>query len=205
MPGTSLRDYQAYVQLDRQVQRLELNQQRRAGSVENADTYRFRLSPTCPPSTSITFHGGLAWWPAYSSYPAGFFIPTYTVDLSDTSKTYGEFIFSNANWYSAVLLGLEQDMWPPPAPPDTWPDTLPDGCIYLARSGDEFETAVEAEVTVRELVGSRVARYGVCMGGVVLRNNGNIIDYNQFLPIDPINRGRSYIFGNQKRYGWELA
>jgi hypothetical protein len=186
------------------VRSLVRRQDRRAAYVENADTYRFRLSPTCPPSTSIHFHGGLAWWPVYSLYPAGFFIPSYTVDLLDTTKTYGEFIFDNANWYVAALLGVDQDMWPPPEPPDTWPDTLPDNCLYIY-SSDEFETAAEAEVGVRQLSGEVVSFWSVCMGGIVLRNNGNTIDYNQFMPIDPINRGRSYIFGNRKRYGWELT
>jgi len=201
MPS-SLQDYQAYVQLDRQVQRLEQQQRRRAGNVENSDTYRFRMSPTCPPSTSITFHGGLAWWPVYAFWSNGFFIPTYTVDLSDITKTYGDFKFTNPYWYAAVLLGVDQDLWPPP---DPWPDSLPDGCLYMYRSSDQFETAAEAEVKSRELVGDQVAYYSVCMGGVILRNNGNVLDYNQFMPIDPINRGRSYIFGNHKRYGWELA
>jgi len=199
-----LRDYQAYVQLDRQVRSLEQGQQRRAGNVQNADVYRFMLSPTCPPSTSIHFHGGLAWWPVYSLYPAAFFIPSYTVDLSDRTKTYGEFKFTNANRYVAALIGIDQDLWPPPEPPDTWPTDYPDNCLYIYRSTTEFETAAEAEVRVRELIGQRVIYYSVNGGGIVFRNNGNTDDYNQFMPIDPINRGRSYLFG-KKRYGWELA
>ena len=198
-------DYQAYLNLERQVRRLELAQERRGTFVENSDVYRFRLSPTCPPSTSVHFHGGLAWKPVYSYWPAGFFIPSYTVDLADTSKTTIEVQFSNAGWYCAVLIGVDADMWPPPDPPDTWPDSLPDDCLYMYRSTDEFETAAGAEAAVRNLSGERVAYYSVCMGGIVLRNNGNTADYNQFMPIDPVNRGRSYLFDNKKRYGWELA
>lgn len=197
--------FQTYMQLSRQVRRLDIEQQGRAGAVQNSDVYRFMLSTTCPPSTSIRFQGGLAWWPAYSLFPAGFYIPSYTVDLSDITKTYGEFKFTNANWYCPALIGIEQDLWPPPEPPDIWPDEFPDNCLYIYRSSDEFETAAEAEVEIRTLVGDRVAYYGVCAGGIIFRNNGNTTEYNQFMAIDPINRGRSYFFGNKKRYGWELA
>ncbi|HUW08330.1 MAG TPA: hypothetical protein VM537_01315, partial [Anaerolineae bacterium] len=80
-----LRDYQSYVQLDRQVRALEQGQQRRAGSVQG-DSDAFKLSATCPPSTSIMFRGGLAWRPAYSVYPGGLYIPSYAVDLTDPAK-----------------------------------------------------------------------------------------------------------------------
>ncbi|NIV37613.1 MAG: hypothetical protein GWN58_51795, partial [Anaerolineae bacterium] len=105
MPS-SLRDYQAYVQLDRQVQRLEQAQARRAGSVQT-DAYQFKLSPTCPPSTSIRFNSGLAWWPLYAYYPTPILIPSYEVDLTDSAKVSVRlnysgytYTFTNSYWYA---------------------------------------------------------------------------------------------------------
>ena len=152
---SNLQDYQAYVQLDRQVRRLEQNQQRRAGSVET-DTYQFRLSPTCPPSTSIRFNSGLAWDPAYSGYPSGWFIPSYTVDLTDSAKVSVRrnasgytYTFENPYWYAPCLVTIAgyPITWPPP---EVWPEEPPDTILYLfgRRTSpylDEYETAAEAE------------------------------------------------------------
>lgn len=191
--------------VENQLHRLEVEERRRAGTVQT-DRYAFTLSCTCPPSTSIHFRGGLAWWPLYASYPAGFYIPSYTVDLSDTDKIdAGNFIFTNAGWYRGCLVGVDQsDVWPPPAPPDTWPEEPIDDLIYLRRTFDEYETAAEAEIGAREIIGDNAAYYSLVMGCIVLRNNGDTTNYNQFMPIDPVNRGRSYLFGGN-RYGWELG
>lgn len=185
-----------------QVRKLARLQDKRGGFVENADDYRFRIFPTCPPSTSIHFQGGLLWWPEYSIYPAGFFIPSYTVDLTDTDKVTTPFKFTTPYWYVSALIGIDQYIWP--IPEDGWPTSTPDDIVYWYRSSIEYETAEEAEVAAMELRGQVAIYYGHNMGGIILRNNGNTTEYNQFMVVDPINRGHSYLFG-KKRYGWELA
>ena len=201
MQGTSIQDYQAFIQLSREVRGLELQRVQRAGAVENADQYRFLIAPTCPPSTSIRFQGGLLWWPMYSYYACPFFCPSYTVDLADTDKVSVSFTFTHAYWYKATLIGVDQDIWPDVL---SYPTVPPDDTIYLRGYTQEFETATEAEAYSRDLIGQQATFYSHNMGAIILRNNGNTVDYNQVMPIDPINRGRSYIFG-KKRYGWELA
>ena len=69
---------------------------------------------------------------------------------------------------------------------------------------EEFETAAEAEDACREIRGDAAFSYGVAAAGLVLRNNGNTDSPNQYMPVDMVNRGRSYLFG-KKRYGWELG
>ena len=202
MPGTNLRDYQTYVQLDRQVQRLELEQTRRAGSVENAYRGRFTLSPTCPPSTSVRFQGGLLWWPMYALWSQGFYVPSYTVDLTDIYKMYGDFRFANAYWYIGATVLISQYNWPPPEP---WPTTPPNNILRWYITSDEYETASEAEEAAWVLRAYVAGYYGHIAGTLVLKNNGNTEDYGQFEAVDPLNRGRSYIFDSRKRYGWELA
>jgi hypothetical protein len=198
---------------ERRIAQLARGQERQAGTIQS-DAHAFLLSPTCPPSTSITFRGGLAWYPAYSAYPAGFFIPSYTVDLTDSDKVSVRrgssgytYTFTNAYWYApCVVIVTGYATWPPP---DPWPEEPPDTILYLYGRGtspylNEFETAAEAEDALREIVGELGAYYGVVAGGLVLRNNGNITSPNQYMSVDKINRGQSYLFGN-KRYGWELG
>jgi len=200
----------------RAVRIMDKEQKRRAGTVQAGSADSFTLSPTCPPSTSVHFRGGLAWRPAPLVNPAGFFIPEYTVDLTDSDKVSVRlgndnytYIFSNANWYVPCVFIIRGTLWPPPEPPDTWPDTVPDNAVCLyggvgAPYMEEFETAAEAEDACRRIRGDAAFSYGVVAAGLVLRNNGNTISPNQYMPVDMVNRGRSYFFG-KKRYGWELG
>lgn len=202
--------------LDGRLRRLEKQQQRQAGTVRSADDYQFTVSPTCPPSTSITYHGGLAWWTVAEIYPAGFHIPGYTVDLTDPDKvsvrvTPGyTYTFTNAYWYAPCVLGLASDIWPPPEPPATWPTEPPDDILFLY--GDvgapylaEFETAAEAEVACREIRADFAVPYGIIIAGLILRNNGNTVEPNQYQPVDMMNRGRSYLFGGRRSNSWKLG
>jgi len=202
----------------RAVRRMDKEQKQRAGTIQT-DAYAFNLSPTCPPSTSIHFRGGLAWYPAYSVYPTGFFIPSYAVDLTDPDKVSVlrgssgyTYTFTNANWYApCIVIITAYATWPPPEPPATWPEEPPDTIFYLygvlggvSPYFAEYETAAEAEDALREIVGEEAAYYGVAAGGLILRNNGNTTDPNQYMPVDKVNRGQSYLFGS-KRYGWEMG
>jgi len=180
-----------------------------AGEIQQGPT-DFSLSCTCPPSTSVVFRGGLAWWDNASIWPTGFILPTYEVDLADTSKcsvgfnTSGQgYTFTNANWYLATVVVISDELWAIPDHPP-FPDTVPDGAIELGIATDELETATEAEVRFRALRGDVAAQYGIVAGGIIIRNNGNTDIENQYMPIDPINRGRSYLFG-ARRAGWGMG
>lgn len=192
----------------RRLERLR-DRQAAAGEIQQGPT-DFSLACTCPPSTSIVFRGGLSWWDNASIWPAGFIIPTYKVDLADKSKcSVGlntseiGYVFTNANWYLAAVAVLSDQLWSVPEHPP-FPDTVPDGAIELGIATDELETAGEAEGRFRALRGDVVAQYGIVIGGIIIRNSGNIIDENQYMPIDPINRGRSYLFG-ARRTGWGMG
>jgi len=195
--------------------RLERSQRQRAGTVQNADNYQFTISPTCPPSTSIVFRGGLSWYPAWVVYPAGYYIPGYTIDLTDSDKvsvrpnyTGYTYTFTNPYWYAPCVV-IIYVAWPPPVPPATWPTEPPDSSLYLyggiaAPYFQEFETAAEAEDACRMIRGDTASAYGIVAGSLILRNDGNTTDPNQYQPVDRVNRGRSYLFGG-KRYGWEMG
>lgn len=210
-------DGRIYRGIDGELQRLERTQRQQAKAVQNPDTYQFAVSPTCPPSTSIIFRGGLTWWGPWAFWPAGYYIPGYTVDLTDSDKVsvrvnYSNYTytFTNPYWYAPCLVIITSyATWPPPEPPETWPETAPDDILYLyggigSPYLQEFETAAEAEDVCRTIRGDTGSYYGIVAGGLILRNNGNTTDPNQYEAVDPINRGRSYLFGG-KRYGWELG
>jgi len=204
MPRNQLTDLRAYSAMDRQVRGLERQQQQRAGSVQNRDMYEFTIAPTCPPSTSIVLRGGLIWNTAALWNNWGWYIPSYVIDLTDTSKArwYNRttYTFTNANWYALGLL------WPRAtvglSAKEEWPDIVPDSSIYMIGTigvspyVEEFETAAGAEERLVEYARSRGTAYGPPTTGLIVRNNGNTTGSEQYMPIDPINRGRSYLFFN---------
>jgi hypothetical protein len=201
--------------LARQIHRLERGQRRRAGAVQNADNYQFTISPTCPPSTSIIFRGGLWWYPSSAFFGYGWYVPSYTVDLTDIDKvgvrlgfSGYSYTFTNADWYVPAFITLD---------PyglrgyETWPDTVPDDALYLvgtitaAPYMEEFATFREAEDALMVTgVIQRASDFGLPTQGIILRNNGNTTDPNQWMAVDKVNRGRSYLFWEMKA-GWELG
>ena len=198
--------------IERRLDKLAAMQARDSGSIQNRDPYQFRLSPTCPPSTSVTFRGGWAWRVSGYLIEHGYHIPSYTVDLTDELKTliYGmpspyTYTFANANWYKPALFVVR----PMSTPPETWPEEVLNYQIYLyCRIGGEddleYETAAEAETGFQQIIGDQAANSGAVCGGIIIKNNGNTIEPNQYEVVDKVNRGRSYLFGG-KRYGWNLG
>lgn len=202
--------------VDGQIQRLERGQRQRVGVAQNWDSYQFTVSPTCPPSTSITFRGGLCYLPASIGLGFGWFVNSYTADLTDTdlvttstSVTYHSYTFTNANWYAGCVLVLRYGL-----NPDTFglkPAAVPDQSIILAgtNSGsadgfEEYATAPEAEDALTAMSMERANSAGLPLAALILRNNGNTTDPDQWVEIDRINRGRSYLLWDC-RQAWEIA
>ena len=204
--------------VDHRIGNLE-RQRARSGATPNQDGYAFTLHATCPPSTSVYYRGGYSWQVIGYLVEYGWYVPSYTVDLTDSEKVsvrpgYGGYthIFTNAYWYAPCLFLVSNTMTPP-EPPDEWPAEIEDHSIYLyGRIGwtgvppylTEYETAAEAESAFLEIIGDAVTSRGTICGGIILRNNGNTSSPNQYQAVDPVNRGRSYLFG-AKRYGWYMG
>lgn len=196
---------------NRYTRKLVHGQQNIATS-DRRDGYNFTLHPTCPPSTRVIFTGGYAWQVSGYLIEYGYYTPTYDVDLTDGTKVliYGApapwtYTFTNANWYLPSLFVVRRFA----SPPETWPEEIPNYLIFLyctidGTVGVEYETASGAEGGLRQIIGDDAADGGVICGGIVLKNNGDTENANQFEPVDSVNRGRSYLFGS-KRYGWHLG
>lgn len=180
--------------------RLGAIQARKAGSVQNRDAYQFRISTTCPPSTRVTFRGGCVWQPPSAVGSYGWFIPSYEIDLTDGDKTgRGAVMFTIPYGYREWTIVLRTTLGL--APHEEWPEIVPDDAVWLLGNTGEHATAEAAELAMIERERSGGQDYGIPVVGVIMRNNGNTTAPNQFLPVDPINRGRSYLFYNCAQ-GW---
>ena len=201
--------------VENRIRGAEREERRRAGSVQNTDTYQFLISATCPPSTSISFRGGMCWYPSSYALSYGYYIPSYTVDLTDSDKVsvrvnYSSYTytFTNANWYIPCFIVLSGNGL---GAKEEWPTTVPDNSIYLQGTTssspymEEFETYREAEDELLAAGDIQVAEnYGIVSSGLILRNNGNTTEPNQYMEVDSVNRGRSYLYWNTKS-AWEMG
>ena len=185
------------------MQDIEKKQERMAGRAGDDYPQSFTLSPTCPPSTSVHFTGGFRWEVLGYLIERGWTMPGYTVDLSNPDDWYPWYTYTNAYWYSPCLFVVPKWTYPPEFP-NPWPDDIPNKPYLYGFMTGEYETAAEAEDACRGICMEELNR-GTNAGGIILRNNGNLITYeDQFMPIDMVNRGRSYLF-DAKRYGWYVG
>lgn len=168
------------------IRRLERTQHLREGTAQNWDQYHYLMSASCPPDTFIHVRGGQ--WCDTGWGDCGE-VPTVSFDMTEYATCNRNVRFTNANWYTYYWLSIH-----------------PAGTrLYIGGYNVlyEFATAAEAEEeamspTCLQLLAYPPWDYGIPIGCLILRNNGNTTDYNQFLSIDPVNRGRSYILRTHK-------
>lgn len=121
-------------------------------------------------------------------------LPDLTIDLTDAEQVTTDVTFSNAGWYLcyALLLTMPLSVTAPEAG---------DWTFWLFGDDVEIETAQEAEsyMAIHTLVdrgpwGWGFAFQGYPLAGLILRNDGTIGPGCPILPVDLINRGRSYLW-----------
>lgn len=153
---------------------------RQAGYVSDPEHWNFRIACTCPPSTSIVMRGGLMY--EYIPDGDGWFVEDDTIDLTDGVQIQDKkFTFTDAGNYLAYILTIE--FYNRPTTNIYWP------------YGDDVEhtTAGAAEQALLDYGYSFWnTQYPLC--GLILRNNGTLGTGYNILPIDRINRGRSYLW-----------
>lgn len=173
------------------------------GFEPGADWYQFRTAPSCPPDKRIHMRGGLGWnGPGYSwtdSPYYGWWVPDRIADLEDTDSVTVDITFTTAGYYLGYALALLIPEAPDSPAANDWNFTL-------IGTDDEQATAQEAEDDLLtwlqqsnwgvwawrgDALGYEVG-YPLC--GMVLKNDGTVGAGAHILPIDSVNRGRSYIF-----------
>ena len=129
-------------------------------------------------------------------------VPNLTADVADMDSVGVDVTFVNANYYQFYVLELRiPKVIEEPAASDWW--------FYIHTIYNEFATAGEAEawLMTEEFQNdpdenccwkhpgwphTEFVAYPLC--GLVLRNNGTVGAGTQILPIDYVNRGRSYMW-----------
>lgn len=186
---------------------IDRTQKRAAAFAPLGDEYQFRVAPSCPPSKRLHMRGGRnansanRGWAAwnYAQYRV-YTVPDLTADLEDSDSVTPLPTFSTANWYQLSILCLRM-------PAETEEPDANDWSFYLHTDGTEFETAAEAEAWINadEFLLYNLWDTGAAIGstyalcGIVLRNDGNIDSPGAILPIDVVNRGRSYVWPRDLR------
>lgn len=189
------------------LDRLRRAEGQRAVRAVDANWYSFLTAPSCPPDQRVHLRGGLAYCEV-SAYgepysDRGWIIPDLIADLTDSDQVITDFTYSTSNAYLAYCLVL---MIPTPI---EGPATS-DWKFRLTGSGAESLTAEEAEVEFQAYAETNpiwpdAYSYdpdpGMPIGALILRNDGTIGGRN-IMPIDKVNRGRSYLWMNNLRPRW---
>lgn len=172
------------------LNQLYTRDKRRAGNVEVPRWYEFNVSPSCPPDKRLHIRGG------YAAESFNFdgtvqqsYTPTVICDFENKDETDMNLVFDNANYYLPIILCYYGD-W---IAYRTMGSTLP---IFDNVVGDEVETAAAAEEQIDRWMNGYTdwAYYRFPLWGVVLKNDGVVGVTYSILPIDLINRGRSYMY-----------
>jgi len=193
--------------MDRLVEtlgRLRKTTDRQSAFVPQESWNQFRVSPTCPPSTRLYVRRGRI-YAGYNPTRAdiddwefhAWTVPSLSADVADPDSVTIDVTFTTANYYQFFFLELR-------VPAVIEEPNESDWSFYLHGTEDEFKTTTEAEMWTHTddflnhnyldwdssmRIGST---YQLC--GVILRNDGRTGIAGAFLPIDVINRGRSYVW-----------
>lgn len=197
--------------LNGRLQRLQKEDERQAAFVSGPDWYAFRVAPSCPPDKRVHMRGGLGicgttdQWDPFSRRV--YQVPPLTADLADTDSVETDITFTTANYYLAyvLLLRLPETGWEVDPAASDW-------SFRLVGSGTECATAGAAEDDMEEQAlwqqrpwasGGTTKGYPLC--GLILRNDGTVGSGAPILPVDLINRGRSYLWPRDVRPRWSEA
>ena len=162
------------------LQRIESTKAAQAGHVADPEHFQFRIACSCPPDKRIHMRGGLMY---NANTRDGWFVESTTIDLTNDSQVGLIFNFDNANYYLSCYVRLTDGGSSAPY------------TFGIVGDGVEYATSGEAEqalIDYAELGFAWGSAYPLC--GIILRNDGNALTDHAFLPIDPINRGRSYLW-----------
>ena len=182
-----------YRGIAQRVRRLERQDDRKVGYSEPGWWYELLVAPSCPPDKRLHIRGGIVtpsarWgWIMTNTY-----MPDTICDFENEAETQMDLVFTNANYYLPILLCYYGD-WVAYsyADPDYYGEPVFENVL-----GTEVATAAEAEAQIDALMnGTDNWYYYVCpLWAVMLKNDGQVGVPYAILPIDHVNRGRSYLY-----------
>jgi len=176
--------------LTQRLLRLDRERRRQASRVTSYTWDQMRMSCACPPDTTVRIRAGFAQQGSYWAQQETIWFPELVVDFADPTQfvTY-DGNFTNAGYYWPLLLRYSDDYF----------YALRDGgsaAPIVDYGATEYATAGEAEVAAQGWFDGATVLYDgylpLCV--VVLKNNGTTGSDGQVLPVDQVNRGRSYFW-----------
>lgn len=153
-----------------------------------------RVRASCPPDTRI--HVSAQRYVAPPSWGGGYtyYLDGDTIDFAGGTGDYypiDAYEFTNPYYYIAMFVVFDDE--------DNY-NFYGAACANVNGGGFvECKTAPEAEESIDDFACDGMTQLGFPICRLVLKNNGTISRTGQFMPIDPINRGRSYIWGEVKK------
>lgn len=184
--------------LDNRLRTLERTQDRKAANVEVPREYDFLISPFCPPDKRLYIRGGYATESyAFDGVVLQSATPIVICDFENEEETQLALTFTNANYYLPIILCYYGD-WIGVRTFDLDYE-LP---VFDNVTGTEVATAAGAEAQIDAWMNGYTdwSYYRFPLRGVVLRNNGETGVPYAILPIDSVNRGRSYLYRDARSW-----
>lgn len=170
-----------------------------ASVVADNKWYELACVPSCPPDRRIHIRGGIV-TPSgrWGLIMVDDFIPDTICDFENQDETQMPLSFTDADYYLGLILCYYGDWAAYRTLGPAYEEPIFDNVI-----GTEVETATEAEGQIDAFLNGYTQwyYYRVPLCGVVLRNDGNTgVDY-AILPVDAVNRGRSYLYRDARSGG----
>jgi len=181
------------------LRKMDKQLQKTAGYEPDNWQYEFRVAPSCPPDKRVHIRGGIA-TPSgqWGTIMASDFLPDLTCDFEDSTTTDMLLNFINANYFLPIILCYFGDYVAYHTVDDTYSEPTFDNVI-----GTESETAAAAEAQIDGFLNGvgQWYYYRFPLTGIVFKNDGYAgVDY-AIMPIDKVNRGRSYLYRDARSHG----
>jgi len=178
--------------IEGRIDRLQKANARKA-AFEPGDMWcQFKVAPSCPPDKRLHIRGGT---PTPEGRIGGFalndFIPDWVCDFENEPETQMDLSFTNSGYYLPMILCYYWDWVLNRSLGGVYAEPVFDNVI-----GTEVATTQEAEAQIDAFLNGYTQwyYYRMPLSGVILQNDGRTgVDY-AILPVDMINRGRSYLY-----------
>lgn len=179
--------------INSKIKRIERGYEREAGYVSNQTWYDFLVAPSCPPDRRVHIRSGNAsreeTWGGMTILQN--YTPSTIADFTSFEDTQLELQFTHAYYYLPTILCYAGD----------WigrrdEDPAYESPVYDCPAGVEVATAAEAEAQIDAWLNgyTRWCFLTFPLHGIVFRNDGQTGTSYAILPIDLVNRGRSYLY-----------
>lgn len=187
--------------LSDRIARLRQRQEKAAAFEPNDMWSRFKVAPSCPPSKRLYIRGGIA-TPELriGANILDDFIPDWVCDFENEDETQMALSFTNAGYYLPIILCYYWNWVLNRSLGAGYEEPVFDNVV-----GSEVATAQEAEAQIDAFLNGYTDwyYYRMPLWGVILKNDGRAGANYAILPIDQVNRGRSYLY-RDARAQWAI-